>query len=288
MEIRQVNNKIKQLFLLKALFLILIFFLITLPTQAKSELQVKEFSWRDNKVQVIIIPATANILPAAARPGLTVLNWSERKGAIAAINGGYFNHSDGWPVSKVMVNGKAVTNPEQNRALLNNKILKPVLFRVFYERPEWRLLLNGNKILREIVPHRTTVKPGYKLVHSLQAGPQLLPVMDLAKEGFTIKNKKGETIRDGIGSQQHSARSAIGIKAKGETLFVGVSSTGKGKGITVPQLAELMKELGSVSAMALDGGSSTSIAWKEGKNWNFFVGSGKTSAVVNSVLLVLP
>ena len=49
-----------------------------------------------------------------------------------------------------------------------------------------------------------------------------------------------------------------------------------------------MKELKAKSAMALDGGSSTTLVWYEEKILKTFVGSGKSPASVNSALLVFP
>jgi len=256
--------------------------------EAKTIIQARGFFWKGNKVQVLIIPGFAKVRPVVSRPGNTVPDWAKLEGAVAAINGGYFNHSDGWPVSQVIADGIKKTNPEKNQDLLNNLTLKPILSRIFNERTEWRELSNGENIIWEILPHKIPVKKGFKLVHSLQAGPQLLPFIDLEKEGFIIKNKNGIIIRDGIGSSSHAARSALGLTAKGEILFVAVSSAGKNGGVTIVQLAELMKELQAISAMALDGGSSTTLTWKEENIWKTFVGSGKSPAVVNSALVVLP
>jgi exopolysaccharide biosynthesis protein len=112
--------------------------------------------------------------------------------------------------------------------------------------------------------------------------------MDLESEGFIIKNKEGVIVRDGIGSSAKAARSAIGLTGKGEIFLVAVSGNGKGKGLTIFQLSDLMKYLKSVEAMALDGGSSTGIAWKDKNKWNTFFGTGTFPAIVNSALIVKP
>jgi uncharacterized protein YigE (DUF2233 family) len=273
------------------LFLLTIFFIIDkmmlLPVSA-AVFKVKEFVIEGNKGIVLTFLPPFKLSPAASRPGQTVNVWAKTEGAIAVINGGYFNHSDGFPVSHVIVNGEKKTEPEKNQALVNNNVLKAILPGIFNERAEIRVITNGSVYSQEIVPHNAPIKEGFKLVHSLQAGPQLLPVLNLEKEGFIIKDKKGKIIRDGIGSYLPAARSAIGLTKKGELLFVAVSSSGKKHGITISQLATLMKGLNCISAMALDGGSSTSLTWKLGYKWKTFVGSGKTPVRVNSVLSVLP
>src|SRR5687767_3798080 len=100
--------------------------LFAMNKAAESEpgITAKQFSWKGNKVQLIIVQPGAKVLPVASRPGRSVVFWAKTTGALAAINGGYFNHSDGWPVSTVIVDGVKKTDPEKNAALLKNKALQ--------------------------------------------------------------------------------------------------------------------------------------------------------------------
>ncbi|MBF7083101.1 phosphodiester glycosidase family protein [Desulfallas sp. Bu1-1] len=89
------------------------------------------------------------------------------------------------------------------------------------------------------------------VVTAVGAGPRLLTggriTVDPAGEGFTSAK-----ILTGGG-----ARSAIGVKSDGSILLVTVP------GATINQLASVMKELGAVDAMNLDGGASSGLYYKD-------------------------
>jgi hypothetical protein len=224
---------------------------------------------------VLTVAPGTPVRPAAARPGKTVAAFVAENHALAGINGGYFNHSDGWPVSHVRVAGRTVTNPENNRALKTNPVLAPRLPVILNHRAEWRHVTTPNGPAWRIANHDA---PG-EAIDALQAGPRLLPAPDLDGEAFVVRGKKGEIVRDGIGALGPATRSALGIKADGSLLLVGVGAPG----LRLKELAALMTQLGAVEALNLDGGSSTSLVW--GKQ--AFHG-GHAPARVNSVLLVGP
>jgi hypothetical protein len=206
---------------------------------------------------------------------------------MAAINGGYFNHSDGQPVSHVSIDGAPANNPRLNRALLDNPVLQPVLPLIFDQRVEWRQTSDWRGTRWGIVPHAAPADG--TLVHALQAGPRLLPTRDLVGEGFVLKDARGRVTRDGIGSTSPAARSALGLTKDGDLLLVATAGSSKAvRGLTIAELADLMRDLGALDAMNLDGGSSTSMAWRKAGGWKTFVGSGNGPALVHSALLVLP
>jgi hypothetical protein len=238
---------------------------------------------------VLTVSAGARVEPVAARPGKTVPGWVRQAGAIAAINGGYFNHSDGWPVSHVAADGRTLTNPRENKALTGNPVLKPVLPRIFDKRVEWRSYEGAAGTGWAIAPHAAPVPAGQRLRHALQAGPALLPAMDLAGEAFVLQDARGRVTRDGIGASGRAARSALGLTPTGELLLVAVAgSPQRGTGVTIAQLAEVMRRLGASAAMGLDGGSSTTLSWTEAGRLKTVTGSGAGPALVNSALVVLP
>lgn len=249
------------------------------PARAATAVRHVTLQWDGASVQVLDVPHGARVVPVARRPGRTVPGWVADTGAIAGINGGYFNHSDGWPVSHVLADGRALTDPEHNRALRDNPQLRPILPTIFGARAEWRALSDGRWA---IAPHDAPV--GGTLVDALQAGPTLLPHPALEQEGFVTRDAHGRVLRDGIGSLAPAARSALGLTAEGDLLLVAVG----GRGLTIAQLAALMTHLGATRAMALDGGSSTTLVWKSGARVHCFVGSNRTPAIVNSALVVLP
>lgn len=84
------------------------------------------------------------------------------------------------------------------------------------------------------------------------AGPWLLQaskvVLDPKTENFSAKFSK-----------ELAARSAIATTATGNILIVTIHDRAGGKGPTLTEMALLMRQLGAVDALNLDGGSSTSL-----------------------------
>ncbi|MNS28041.1 hypothetical protein D3C72_600060 [compost metagenome] len=259
------------------------------PAVSKPNLTHRTIAAFGTVAHVLTVPEGACVAPVAARPGKTVPGWVRHAGAIAAINGGYFNHSDGWPVSHVTADGRALTNPRENKALTANPVLRPVLPRIFDQRVEWRTVEGPDGPMWMIAPHAIPAPAGHWVRHSLQAGPALLPTMDLVGEAFVLQDAHGRTVRDGIGTSSRAARSALAFNGRGEMLWVAVAGSPKrGTGVTIAQLAKLLRELGATAAMGLDGGSSTTLSWTESGRLRTFTGSGEGPALVNSALVVLP
>lgn len=260
---------------------------LSLPVSAAGAIAHKTLMVNGVEAHVLTVSPGADVRPLAHRPGRTVPSWAKSAGAVAAINGGYFNHSDGWPVSHVMADGKALTDPEHNKALLANPALQPVLPIIFNQRSEWRVLQGPWGCRWAIAPHNAAAPLGTSVRDALQAGPALVPELQLTAEAFVLQDAKGRVTRDGIGAYGRAARSALGLTPKGELLFVAVAGNSRrGTGLTIPQLAGFMRQLGASEAMALDGGSSTTLSWQENGRWHTFVGSGEGAALVNSVLVV--
>lgn len=91
--------------------------------------------------------------------------------------------------------------------------------------------------------------------HAIGGGPWLVrngqPYVDLQAQNFTSKS---------LGTRE--PRSAVGITANGKMLLVTADGRGRDQsiGMTIFEMAHLMKKLGSVNAMNLDGGSSTQMS----------------------------
>lgn len=228
-------------------------------------------------VHVLTIPAGARVRPVARRPGRTVPGWLAEAKGVAAINGGYFNHSDGWPVSHVVEDGVELTNPHENQALRRNPVLAPHLPRILGRRTAWYATPAG----WALAPWNA--KPA-GWTAALQAGPALLPADGLEAEAFVIRGKDGKIARDGIASAARAARSALGLRPDGAMAWAVVGKPG----LTIAQLAALMARLGCDHAMNLDGGGSSTLAWTEGGKVRTYVGGGGAPALVNSALVVAP
>lgn len=254
--------------------------LVSLPVKAENTHTTKiSFG---NVVHIITIDDFKKIKPIAKRPGQSLFKYVSTNKAWGGINGGYFNHSDGFPVSKIYIDSNLVEDPKSNKALINNLSLKPIIDKILNKRVELRITENNQGKKVDILANDVPLENNEKLIYSLQAGPLLLPEIGLENEGFIIKNKN-KIVRDGIASSQRAARSAVGINKAGKILLVSVSSK---PGVTIEQLSKIMSEIGCYKAMALDGGSSVSMVWKEKENYKTFSSMGKNMALINSALLI--
>ena len=185
-----------------------------------------------------------------------------RHRAILGINGGYFNLSDGQSTCYVVINGKNQCEPKHNKALIDNPKLKPYLGTIF-NRSELRILRNGNGNTRmEVSKHTKPIPPGWLLESSLQAGPELLPELTAQQEVFVRTNPDGTTT-DSIGSRRPAARTACGITPDGHVVLLCVASKGQDEfssGISLEELAQILKLLGCDKAINFDGGTSTTMS----------------------------
>lgn len=179
--------------------------------------------------------------------------------ALVAVNGGYFNLSDGESASYVFVDGKQLCEPKHNMALVNNPGLIPFLPRIF-NRSEIRFLKGpgGRRIMR-IQAHDDPLPAGCKLVDSLQAGPELWPRLTAREEAFIRGNGKEV---DSIGSALKTARTACGITNSGELLIVcveGRKTKEFSEGVSLEELAAFIRRFACTAAINFDGGSSTTM-----------------------------
>lgn len=213
--------------------------------------------------------------------------------ASAAVNGGFFNLNNGLSASYVALDGQIVADPHENKALTSNVKLQDFLPQI-YNRSELRILQKNNdsKVEIQIANHNDKLPDGMKLQSSLQAGPRLLPSITDEEEAFVRKQADG-TIVDSIGCRKPAARTAFGITPDGYALLLTVSGKGQDKessGITLEQLADLMRRLGCRQAINLDGGSSTSMYVKLAAHncQTQVVCAKEPETLVKTVLLLLP
>ena len=216
----------------------------------------------------------------------TVENIGRKNKAKIAVNAGYFDPENGKSISYLVKNNQIVLNPVQNERLTENYELQPHIDKIF-NRTEFRLLscLNPDSyeiLYSDITPHNNTVFPECEIIYSIQAGPGLLPCLDLEKEFFVLK-EENKIIRQSAGVLDKYPRSAIGIK--GNRVLIVVAT--KKAPMTIQALADLMKNLGVEKAMAFDGGSSTSL-YVDLPEANLVLSSAKDNSArrVKTVLIV--
>jgi hypothetical protein len=88
--------------------------------------------------------------------------------------------------------------------------------------------------------------------HAIGAGPLLVQNRQI------VLNAKAEGFSDAF-SRQTAVRSAIGVTSAGNLLIATVHNRVDGTGPTLWETAKIVQQLGSVDALNLDGGSSTSL-----------------------------
>jgi hypothetical protein len=203
------------------------------------------------------------------------------------MNAGYFDPLNGKTTSYlewVQQGAKGersgyLLSPEENERLMKNASLKAYLPKIL-NRSEVRFFqCDDASVHLGIARHQDPIDAVRRDAKSssssqkkdmlcifkgrLGAGPSLLPQLTLVEEGFVDKLEGGMS-RDPLGVNVHNARSALGITAEGEVLMVVAQQTpftkeaSERKGLTLFQLAEVLKQLGANQAIALDGGSSSS------------------------------
>ena len=217
-------------------------------------------------------PGTRVVARTGARH--TLQGWLRRTRGMAAINGGFFNHSDGAPVSHVVSGGRLVDDPRHNAALLANPRLHPHLPAILDRRSAWLAAPSGWQIL----PWGS--RPA-GVMEGLQAGPALLPTPALSEEAFRV-GVPGGGVHDGIQSLRRAPRSALGLDEAGAMVWVAAGAPG----LTVAEVAGLMRREGCTRALALDGGSSTGLAWLDGDGRVRVGPAGQGGSRVRSVLVV--
>lgn len=262
-------------------YFLLIFFIFCLAFNSASFAKELNVEHKEGLYLIKINLSDFIIEPYVVDSLETVDNIGNKTGALAIINAGFFDGVNGETISFIKKNGTVLANPKNNKRLINNLELAPYLDKIF-NRAELRILNCNEKIIADITFRNSPLKKKCKLLSSTQAGPMLLPKMNLEKEFFILKKDKN-IIRDSIGVYRKASRSAIGI-TKNDIYFV---ITDKNNPLTIFELQTKFKKIGFQKALALDGGGSTSLYLKT-DNGIFYQAREKnnTSRKVKSVLLV--
>lgn len=220
--------------------------------------------WPTSQIHWIAIPSSAyRITFAVADRTLPLADLVQQHQAVAGLNGGFFDPQNQLSTSYVSLQGQIVADPRQNDRLTQNPDLAPYLDQIL-NRSELRRYQCGSSIQYDIALHQSPVPANCRLLDALGAGPQLLPDLTLEQEGFTATDTAGTVIRDALGSQQRNARTAMGLTASGDLIWVMVAQKPgvAESGLSLPELAAWMQQQGAVKAINLDGGSSSSLVYQ--------------------------
>jgi len=230
-----------------------------------------------------------HIKPVVNKPTASTTATTQRVQASASVNGAFFNLSNGESTSYLTVSGQILCDPHNNKALTENPKLKPFL-ETIYKRSEFRILKDKNgKVQLGIAPHFAPVSQGQTILHAIQAGPRLLPNLTDKEEAFVRTEADGKVV-DSIGVNKPAARTAVGITKNGQqVLLLCVASKRQDEfssGLTLAELADLMKKLGCIEALNLDGGTSTTMSAKLSDETIHMVCGREPETLVKSTLSV--
>ena len=205
------------------------------------------------------------------------------------VNGGYFDANNKRTVSYVVIDGETVLDPTKNQSLMNSPSLAAHLDEIL-DRTEFRVLDCGGEMKFDIQKHSAPASKKRfdrcKIVHSIQAGPELYPNLRMEEEYFVAKDGD-KVVRDSITALKKCARTAIGIKGKDLYLII---ATVKHK-VTLPELSKICADLNLDKAMNFDGGGSTSLNFKGTdnmayKNFEIISDKKKSARKLKSFLII--
>ncbi len=127
----------------------------------------------------------------------------------------------------------------------------------------------------------TSVNRGYENILYAVGGGELLVADGQALSDFTLNT-----------ADKQAARTALGVREDGKVICYTVDMGTNSRGMTLPQLAERMEELGCVKAVNLDGGGSTTLGATPPGYEDFFTvnkpSEGKQRPCANFLFFVRP
>ena len=206
-------------------------------------------------------------------------------GSLFTINAGFFDPKNQKTISYIVNDFQTVEDPLFNQEMMLNPVLRKNLKKIL-DRTEFRVLDCDSKLKYEIASHTSKVDFLCSVKTSAQGGPQLLPNLRLEEEFFIVKDKDGNIIRESASVLHKTPRTLIGIKSlpKGEQ-EVHVFIVTNEHPMDIYEARDLCAKYGLDSAMAFDGGSSTSMNYKK-LNIVSTQDSGDTGRALKSFMVV--
>ena len=237
----------------KFLILFLSIFIITVPSFAKSNIDISY----NNGIYHIVLKGEKikkRISFMSNDSLITNKEAHQRAKAKLTINAGYFDPNNQKTISYIVMDRNTIEDPIMNESLLANSILRRNLDKIL-NRTEFRIIeCHNGKRHYEIVPHKSDVDFGCNIITSAQGGPLVYPQLRLEEEFFIVK-KDGEIVRESCSVLHKTARTVIGIK-NGEAHILIITDENP---MDLYEVHDYVKKLGWDRAMTFDGGSSTSM-----------------------------
>ena len=182
--------------------------------------------------------------------------------SLFTTNTGFFDPNNQKTISYIVNDYQTVEDPVFNENLMSNPVLRRNLKSIL-NRTELRILDCDSKLKYEIAPHNSKVDFLCSIKASAQGGPQLLPTLRLEEEFFVVKDAEGNIIRESANVLHKTARTLVGIKSlPNEMQELHVFVVTKEHPMDIYEARDLCASYGLDSAMAFDGGSSTSMNYK--------------------------
>jgi len=187
----------------------------------------------------------------------------QRTGSTLTVNAGYFDPNNGKSISYIVTDRHIAEDPLLNDSLLSNPTLRRNVDKIL-NRTEFRIVecFDKGKLHYEIVPHKSTVDFDCTVITSAQGGPLVYPQLRLEEEFFVLRDEYGEVIRESCSVLHKTSRTIIGLK--GDEVHVLIITDEHP--MDLYEVHDYVKNLGLDRAMAFDGGSSTSMNYKNKYN----------------------
>lgn len=182
----------------------------------------------------------------------------EKSKAILTVNAGFFDPHSGKTISYIVTDRITSADPMLNPALLTNPFIRQNLNKII-NRSEFRVMRCGNNYKYAITQHNDVVPFDCSIETSAQGGPLILPELQLEKEAFIVKDSTGKVVRESASVLHKTSRTIIGLKGNDECHILIITDEHP---MDMYDVQKLCKDLGFDRAMAFDGGSSTSMNYK--------------------------
>ena len=241
-------------YLCRTLLVLITVLLMTAWARAASSSVAYTVEWI-NKTRVHVVWVNLNdkslkVTPAVAKAGIgqrqSFISFLGQHQPLAQITGSYFCMDTAMPIGDVVIDGNIVYRGPVGTALAITPDNKPQMKNIPYG---WKYSWPG---------YESVLKGGIRLV----------------QDGKYAVYPRQQGYRD-PGLFRPATRTAIGIDARDRLLMVAIN-----KPILLSDLAGIMKALGCLQAMTLDGGTSTGLAYKD----NVIMTPGRT---LSTVLMVV-
>jgi hypothetical protein len=228
----------------------------------------------------------------------SIVPFAQSVGAIAAINGGFFGGSASYsavvyPDSVVQKNIGGVTRPAgaytMTRSLFSMNIMRKYAVDWIYH------FGNATKDIyrfsaptpnTQTTPAPAPVSSNGKSYDSILVGIGGAPT--LVKNGQVHVTYDEEVMfGSGVGLDNGDPRTAVGYTADDHVIMLVADGRGTSVGVSLPELAQIMIDLGCVEAMNLDGGGSTQMGAKTSGGYAI-VNTPSETRSIPSILAVVP